>query len=369
MSVPFEPAHDGEAVPEAVHGGVSPRDLARRGLEAGTVLDFSTNVNPFGPSPAVVEAIRRVPLGEYPDRDCTLLRRAISRKFCVAPDRILCGNGSGELLHLIALAFLRPGDSALVLEPTYGEYRRTALLTGARVVLCVATAETGFAIDVEQVARSLCESACRVCNVCTPNNPTGRTIPQDVVLDWARTHPETLFVVDESYIDFVPQATSLIACEASNVLVLRSLTKAHGLAGLRLGYAVACSSVIAQLQRLRVPWNVNSLAQAAGIAALEDDDHVQQSLRKLTDGKRQLVDRLLSLRIECVDSETPFFLADVGDARGVTERLLARGLAVRDATSFGLPAHVRISPRSSVDNTALLHGISAVRAESRKGIA
>ena len=339
------------------HGAPDYAELERLGMAPEDVLDFSVSSNPYGPSPRLWEALRRVPLDRYPDRDALALRRRLAVRLDVAPDRIVAGNGAAELIWLIALAFLRPGDRVLVLGPTFGEYARAAVLMGARVESWTARPERDFVVEPDRVAQILRRVQPRLVFLCSPNNPTGVIISPDVVAAWARAYPRTLFIVDEAYLAFATGLQSTLTIGAGNVLALRSMTKEYALAGLRLGYAVSHEEVIAALARVRPPWNVNSLAQAAGVAALADEEHVHRSLALLAAAREELVAGLQNLGLELVPSAVHFFLVRVGDGAAFRRKLLRRKVQVRDCASFGLPAYVRIAARRPEENARLLEEV------------
>ena len=190
--------------------------------------------------------------------------------------------------------------------------------------------------------------------LCNPNNPTGAVLPSEAVAAWARSHPETLFVVDEAYLPFSPHVGSVLEIAADNVLVLRSMTKDHGLAGLRLGYAVGSPTLVEALRRVQPPWSVNALAQAAGVAALRDPVYYERSMNRLAAAKESLCAGLTSLGLPPLPSAAPFFLVRVGDGAAFRRALVPHGILVRDCASFGLPAHVRLCPRRPEENERLL---------------
>ena len=340
--------------PPAVHGGLDLGELRALGLRPEDVLDFSTNVNPYGPSPAVREALAGVPLERYPDRECLELRAALSESLDVSPDRILSGNGASELIWLAALTFVRPGARVLVLGPTFCEYARVAGLMRARVTTWRARQEQGFLPRSGEIADILEHLQPRLVFLCNPNNPTGAVLPPGEIVAWARRYPRTLFVVDEAYLPFADGLDSVLTFAAENVLVLRSLTKDCGLAGLRLGCAVGPDCLIARLRRAQPPWSVNGLAQAAGVAALRDVAHRRDCLERLARAKAELVIGLARLGLSPVASAAHFFLLRVGDGAAFRLALLRRGILVRDCASFGLPAYVRIAARRPEENERLL---------------
>jgi len=337
-----------------VHGSVSPGELQGLGLCPKDVLDFSANINPYGPSPAVRPAMMGVPLASYPDQDCLELTAALAESVGVVPHRILPGNGASELIWLAALAFVRPGSRILVIGPTFCEYARAAGLLGGCVTNWRSQEETDFVPELVEIADHLEALRPHLVFLCNPNNPTGAVLPPKAVAVWARQHPRTLFVVDEAYLPFAKGLGSALAYPGENVLVLRSMTKDFGLAGLRLGYAVGDERMIGQLRRVQPPWSVNAMAQAAGVAALRDSPHQQRTLELIARAKQDLAEGLARLGLEPVPSATHFFLVRVGDGATFRGTLLRRGVVVRDCTSFGLPSHVRIAARRPEENERLL---------------
>jgi histidinol-phosphate aminotransferase len=300
-------------------------------------------------------------LERYPDREALTLRRALVDRIGASPAQIVVGNGTAELLWLIALAFLHTGDRALIVGPTFGEYERVAGLMGAKVLTWTAQAEREFTVKPNEIAERLRQVAPRLVFVCNPNNPTGAILPSDVISGWADAHPQTLFVVDEAYLAFAPGLHSALDQDADNILVLRSMTKDYALAGLRLGYAVGNEAVITALWRVRPAWNVNALAQAAGVAALSDEDHLRASVDALGQAKEKLVAALANLGLRPLSSAVHFFLVPVSDGCAFRQELLQQGILVRDCASFGLPAFVRIATRRPEENTRLVKAISALR--------
>ena len=345
------------ATPITPHGAITPAELERLGLRPEEVIDFSHSINPYGPAPAVQEALARVPLDRYPDPESLALRRALAAHLHRSVAQIIVGNGSAELLWLIALAFLDAGERVLILGPTFGEYARAARLMGAEVVTWRADAGDDFAIQPDPVARLLAQTRPKLLFLCHPNNPTGQLAPLDALAAWAAAHPHTLFVVDEAYLPFAPAAASALSLNAPNILTLRSMTKAQALAGLRLGYAVGDEALIAALRRVQPPWSVNALAQAAGVAALADSAHQTRTLARLAADKAALVRALAEQGWQPVPSAAHFFLLPVEDAAACRSALLEQGVVVRDCTSFGLPGHIRIATRTPAENKRLMEAL------------
>jgi threonine-phosphate decarboxylase len=347
-------------VPAVVHGGPDHDELRRLGLDPESVLDFSANVNPYGVSSAVRAAVANVPPDRYPDREALALRAALAESLGVPANHIIAGNGTSELIWLIALAFVCRDDLVVVPGPTYGEYARAAALLGGRVLGLSALEEDEFALSGMTFQAVLAGAFKRVVFLCRPNNPTGAVFDLDHLADLVELHPRSLFVVDEAYQSFAEGVESALSLTADNVLVLRSLTKDCGLAGLRLGYAVGPEPLVEALRRVQPPWSVNALAQAAGVAAVRDTVHRARSLELLHRARAELTAGLARLGLRPIPSPAPFFLVRVGDGAALRRALLARGILVRDCASFGLPAYVRIATRRPGENDRLLAAIREV---------
>jgi L-threonine-O-3-phosphate decarboxylase len=346
--------------PLDAHGALDYSELKRLGINPDEVIDFSVNSNPYGPSPHVRQVLEQVALDRYPDRDCLALRGALSERYRVPAAQIVCGNGTAELLWLVAFAFIRPGDRALILGPTFGEYARSAALAGAQVAEIRASAERDYVTDTAAVENSLRHGSARLVFICNPNNPTGTLIPSEIIANWARQRPATLFVVDEAYIQFCPDVESTVAANIPNLLAVRSMTKDYALAGLRLGYAVGSREVIEALARVRPPWNVNAMALVAGLAALRDDEHLQTTLDRLLANREELIRGLKAVGLRPVPSGLHYFVVNVGDAADFRTRLLQHRVQVRDCASFGLPSHIRIAARRPEENARLLQAIREI---------
>lgn len=345
-------------IPAAVHGALDYSELQQRQITPAAVIDFSENSNPFGPAPGVSRALAAMDPARYPDRECLALRQVLAEQTGANPADIVVGNGAAELLWLVAFAFLERGNRVLILGPTFGEYARMARLMGADVVEWRADVTTAFAVAPDAVARQLAVVQPKLIFLCNPNNPTGTVIDPAVIALWAKQTPQTLFVVDEAYLAFVPGLRSLYTWRLPNVLIVRSLTKEYALAGLRLGYAVGPAALIGGLAQARVPWSVNAAAQAAGMAALADQAHLQQTLAALHVAKGALITGLQGLGLRPLPSQTHYFLLNVGDGAAFRQQLFNHGLLVRDCASFGLPAYVRIATHKPEENQTLLSHIT-----------
>jgi len=360
---PLAPRPEITAMPPAIHGARNYAELATLGLSGDDVLDFSSNTNPYGAPPAVLDAVRRTmhatALKRYPDRDALALRTAISRHIHIAPEKILPGNGTAELIQTIALTYVRPGSGHAILSPTFGEYARAVQLLGGRVEKIVAP-PPDFRFNPETVAQQLQNLQPDTVWLCNPNNPTGQQWPADALTLVRRSAPQALWVVDEAYRHFTAAPTPAIA--ASNTIILRSLTKDFALAGLRMGYAIAHPAVIAAMKAAQPPWSVNSPAQIAGTAAFLPESVAwrQRTLTKLRRNAVQLWDNLRALGMTVLPTDTTFALIAVNDAPETRHRLLEQRILVRDATSFGLPQHIRVAARRPAENRQLVAALSTL---------
>jgi 5,6-dimethylbenzimidazole synthase len=358
-------SHDIQALtiaPEAYHGGIDPRELARYGIDVNDAIDFSSNILPHGPSPKVIAAIASAAIDRYPDRESDELRSVISEHYGVERDRLLIGNGCSEVIHLIAGTLLEPGDRAVVLGPTFSEYARASRLALARVDGAWHRLPACDVPEPKIQAGSLCHVDpldAKMVWVCNPNNPTAQVIPRDRLISWLEQHRETWFVVDESYIEFSETAESMLPMSHwhPNLIVLRSMTKSFAIPGVRLGFAVLSPEPCNWLRSRRVPWNVSSLAQAAGVAALSDPAYYESALRDVRESKRKLVNDLVAAGDEVLPGDANFFLLRTDDARSLREKLLRQGMVVRDCASFGLNDCVRIAARDQATNDRLVDAL------------
>lgn len=363
MSSP-QPRPEIQNLPPVHHGAPDYGELEAANLTADKVIDFSTNCNPFGPAPGVLDAIARVPLDRYPDRDSLALRRALAEHLELQIEKILATNGTAELIWLIALTFLRPGDRVLILGPTFGEYANAAKIMGAQVDEIRARVEDNFAWDANQLTNV--HTGYKLVFICNPNNPTGQMIQVEEIIRWAEDHPQTLFIIDEAYAAFAQDFQSIINHQKSNILVMRSMTKDYALAGIRLGYAVADSNVTQALKKVQPPWSVNGLAQAAGLAALREQDYLHECLQQLELQKEYLVAEFTKFGHKPIPSNTHFFLLPVENGAVFRAALFKRGIQVRDCASFGLPNFVRIATRNENENELLINTIKGIHRADAK---
>jgi histidinol-phosphate aminotransferase len=340
---------------KAYHGAIDFEEISAFGLTADAIVDFSVNSNPFGPASAVVDALQTATISRYPDKACLALRQALGRQFNLSLDQIMVGNGTAELLWLIAFAFIEKTDKVAILEPTFGEYHRNARLMGAEICEWRALVENDFKLDEAVIEQLLAEQRPAIFHLCSPNNPTGYQVSNQLLERWSLLWPETLFVVDEAYAQFLPQYESAMHAGLPNVLVLRSMTKDYSLAGVRLGYVTGPVDLIRVLEQLAIPWSVNEFAQIGGIAAIASQPEYEAMWHDLGEEAKQFKAGLRALGFSPVESPMHYFLMQVGDARSLRERLLAEGLLVRLCESYDLPNYIRLSTQLPDQNQRLLN--------------
>ncbi len=343
------------------HGGTHLALWDREGLAATRVLDFTANINPFGPPPQVYEALRETRIDLLPDPEGWPVVQALAQQLGLPPERILLGNGSAELMQLMALAYLEEGDRVLIFGPAFGEYQRVSRMMGAEVHLWWAREEDLFQPRLKEMARRLEQVRPKVVFLCHPNNPTGVAYPLEWVARQTARFPETLFLVDEAYQPFtLEEVPSALLLDAPNLLVLRTLTKDHALAGLRIGYAVGDPGLLNPMRAVRPPWNVNIYAQVAAVTALQHEAYVQTTLRWLRQAVQDLRRAIQEMGFFVLPSVAHFFLVRVGQAMEVRDFLLREfGVQVRDCTSFGLPSYIRVASLRPEENAVLLEGLRA----------
>lgn len=326
-----------------------------------TPLDLSGNENPLGPSPHALAAMQRVArqAQRYPERDGGTLRSYLAQRNAVAAAQIVLGNGASELIDLAARAMLQPGDEMLLPLPAFPSYRAAALRARATLV---SVAMPGGQCDVDALIERI-TPATRLLVVVSPHNPCGSVLPAaDLARLLAALPQEACLLLDEAYREFaepaaLPDLSSLLHSE-SRLLVIRSLSKAYGLAGLRIGYGIATPSLAGELNALRQPFNTSSLAQAAALAALGDDEFVSRSVAHNAAGRACLERGLAALGVEFTPSQANFVLFRVGPL-GVAA-LAARGVLVKCMASFGLPGHARVSVGRAADNERFLAALAEI---------
>ena len=333
---------------------------ARFGLDPAAIEDFSLNVNPFGPPASAVAAARSAldRCNAYPDTRLDALRTVLAGRHDVEPDRLFFGAGLDDVIKLLLQAFTAEGDTVLVHVPTFPRYELEAYLHGCNVE--TVRSDPPWALDVGAIHARLAQRRVDVAFLCTPNNPTGAVIANEDVRALARSFPQTIFIVDEALANPLEDGAAALARSEPNVVVLRTFSKAFGLAGLRVGYALGPTALVALAERGRPPFNVAVPGEAAAIAALEDAAFVRRSYATFHDEAALFVRGLERLRRFAVRGRyANMLLIEIlsGPAAACIDALAAQGLLVADAACFGGIddcAAIRVSLRDRAANVRLL---------------
>jgi histidinol-phosphate aminotransferase len=336
-------------------------ELAREmGLDEAGIIKLASNENPLGVSPRAQDAIRAVlsDLSRYPDGNGFELKAALARRYAIQTDCIVLGNGSNDVLDQAARAFLTPNDVALYSQYAFAVYPLAVQAIGARGV---AVPARGYGHDLDAMARAVTPKT-RIVFIANPNNPTGTFVTADKVEAFIAALPShVLVVLDEAYNEYLPDEvrTDTLAWVRTypNLVITRTFSKVYGLAGLRVGYAFASRDVADLMNRVREPFNVNSVALAAAAAALEDHEFVARSCEVNRSGMRQLVSGLSKLGLEFIPPYGNFVTFRVANAARVFQRLLEGGVIVRPLGGYGMPEHLRVTVGLDTENARFLESL------------
>ncbi len=336
-------------------------EVARElGHDPAGIIKLASNENPWGPSPLAAAAAKRaLEHGElYPDGGCYALRQKLATKWGLSADQFVVGNGSNEIIELLGHVFLREGDEVVMAAPAFVVYKLVTRLFGATPV---EVPLLNWRHDLDAMAAAITPRT-KLVFVCTPNNPTGTANTEVELLAFARALPEHVIgVFDEAYAEFLVNAPDLrpLLAEGRKTICLRTFSKIYGLASLRVGYGYGSAEMCALLNRVRQPFNVNAIAQAAALAALEDGEFAEKTARENRTGLDYLVRACEGLGLEVVRSVANFILVRVGDGARVFDALQRRGVIVRPVKSYGLPEWVRITVGTPAQNERLVFELAA----------
>ena len=359
MACDLAPAHVRTLL--AYQPGKPIEELAREfGLAIHDIVKLASNENPLGSSPRALLAIDQAlpEMARYPDGNGYVLKSALSRKFSVQPAQIVLGNGSNDVLDLAARTFLHSGASAVYAQHAFAVYPLVTQAAGARGI-CVPAKEYGH--DLEAMLAAIAPDT-RLVFIANPNNPTGTLLSNEALLFFLqRVPPQVLVVLDEAYGEYLPENLRSKSmdwlAEFPNLLVTKTFSKAYGLAGLRIGYALAHPDVAELMNRVRQPFNVSSLGLVAAAAALDDDDFIARGYAANRLGMAQLTQGLRNLGIEFIPSEANFLACRIGNASMVYQRLLAQGVIVRPIAAYGMPEFLRVSVGLAAENERFLRAL------------
>jgi histidinol-phosphate aminotransferase len=314
------------------------------GVDPAEIIKLASNENALGPSPKAMEALRAAldSAHIYPDGGGFYLREAIAARLGVRPQNLIVGNGSNEIIEFIGHAFLNAGDTVIASEFAFIAYKLVAQLFGARTL---ETPTADFQPDLEAMLRAVTPRT-KIIFIANPNNPTGYLLEQERIDNFfARVPDHVVTVLDEAYFEFLdnPPDSLRYVREGRNIVVLRTFSKIHGLANLRVGYGIALPEMIEVLQKTRQPFNVNGLGQIAALAALGDEEHLRKSKDVVDAGRAYIEAQFGAMKLRFVPSAANFVFVNVGDGPAVFEKLLAMKIIVRPLRGYGLPEWLRIT--------------------------
>lgn len=338
-------------------------EVARElGLPLGGLIKLASNENPLGPSPKAVEAMQQTAsqIHLYPDGNAFYLRNAMAERLGVDANQLIFGNGSNEIIEFVAHALLGPGTNIVVSQYCFAIYPIVAHLTGAD---CIAVPAKDYGHNLPAMREAITPDT-RIVFVANPNNPTGTLASHEDVLALVDAVPEhTLLVMDEAYFEFIESPLDLVPRlqEKPNLLLMRTFSKIYGLAGLRIGYGIGHPEFIAALEKVRQPFNLNAMAQAAALAAIDDTDHLEATRSNNAVGLEFFEQTLSELNIETVASHANFILANVGDGASTFQKLQERGVITRPMAGYQLPEWIRISIGTPAENERCLAALRELR--------
>ncbi len=331
------------------------------GLDPAGIIKLASNENPHGPSPKAIAAAERAvrEMHLYPDGGYFALRQKLAAKWGLGMDQFIIGDGSNELLELLGHAFLAPGVECVMHQSSFIVYKLVTLMFGAKPV---EVPLVGMRQDLKTLAAAITPRT-RLVFLASPSNPVGAVNSPQEIVEFARAlPPHVLLVLDEAYAEYLDESFDVRAliAEGRKVIGLRTFSKIYGLAALRVGYGYAAPELIAILQRARQPFNVNGIAAAAAVAALDDHEFVEKCRRENAAGRAALAEGFRRLGLEFVPGGGNFLLVKVGDGAAIFAALQARGIITRPVRPYGLPEWLRITVGTAVQNDRTLKTLAEV---------
>jgi histidinol-phosphate aminotransferase len=339
-------------------------EVARElGMPAAQIIKLASNENPLGPSPASLQAMQHVlaNINLYPDGNAFYLKHKLADKLTVQPENLILGNGSNEIIEFVGHAFMQPGAEVIVSQFCFAIYPLTAKLFGADVITVPAV---NHGHDLPAMLAAITPRT-RVVFVANPNNPTGTVVSKQELMDFAgRVPANVLLVLDEAYIEFLNDPADFIPeirrGQKTNLLLMRTFSKIFGLAGLRLGYGIGNPELITALEKIRQPFNINSIAQAGALAALDDAEHMRRTRENNATGLKLYADAFQKLGLEFAPSAGNFILVRVGEGQRVFEAMQKLGVIVRPMGGYQLPEWIRISVGTPEQNDRCVGALKTV---------
>jgi histidinol-phosphate aminotransferase len=363
MPLPFPTNPSLQAVP-VYQPGRPIEEVARElGRPADEIIKLASNENPLGPSRLAQAAMRKAisQLNLYPDGNAFYLKQKLAAKLGVAPSNLIFGNGSNEILEFIGHALIAPGADVVVSQYCFAVYPIVTALFGGKLTVVPAK---NYGHDLDAMLAAI-TPATRVVFVANPNNPTGTSVSPEELVRFINAVPsKVLIALDEAYIEFLDRPLDLVAAirtgQKANLLLMRTFSKIYGLAGLRLGYGIGHPDLIAELEKIRQPFNINSIAQAGALAALDDTAHADRTRRINARGLKFYAREFRKLGLEFLPSSANFILVRVGEGQRVFNELQKLGVIVRPMGGYQLPEWIRISVGTPNENQRCLKALKSI---------
>lgn len=336
-------------------------EIAREMGLRGEILKLASNENPLGTSPLALKAMKKAMKDShlYPDDNCFYLRNALAQKYNVKPEEIIIGNGSVEILLLLTLAYLSPGESAVISKSSFLWFKIAVNIAGGQTI---EVPMKDYTHDLEAMLNAIKDNT-KLIFIANPNNPTGTIVTKEEMDRFMERVPSNILVlIDEAYYEYIkdpayPDSFKHLR-EGKNVLILRTFSKIYGLAGIRLGYGFTKEEIVNNLMKVRIPFNANRLSQIAGIAALEDEKHVRRSYEVNEEGKIFLYDSYRKLGLFYLPTFGNFIFVDFGrDSQTVFNSMLQQGIITRTIKEYGFPTALRITIGTEKQNRKLIEAI------------
>jgi len=341
-----------------------PIEEVKRELGLKEVVKLASNETSIGPSPLAVEAIKKEieNINLYPEGSSRLLREKIAQKLKIDKEMIIVGNGADNIINLVGMAFINEGDEVITGEITFPAYEAITKIMGGKLILVKLD---NYTYNLKEITRRINERT-KVIFICNPNNPTGTIVTKEEVVSFMKKVPQDVIVIfDEAYYDYVedknyPNSLSYIL-ERKNVIVLRTFSKIAGIAGVRVGYGIARPELIGDLRRVVNPFTTNRLAQVAALASLDDEEHYKKVLRSNQEGKKYLYKKLKELGLFYLPTKANFIFIDLKEDSGaVFEKLLRKGVIVRQGKTWDCPNFIRVTIGTAYENKRFIQAIKEV---------
>ncbi len=348
-----------------------PVEEVERELGLKNVIKLASNENPLGASPLAITAMQEnaPKMNIYPDGNCFYLKEALAKKLNLSPEQLIFGNGSDEILSFLTMVYVQEGEEAVMVAPSFSEYDFAMRLMGGTPRQVPLVGED-FSYDFDAILDAVNEKT-RMIFICSPNNPTGSIVRKKELDRFMEKLPDhILLVLDQAYIEYVddsehPTGLDYID-EGKPVILLRTFSKIYGLAGLRIGYGIAPEDIIRDLNRVREPFNVNAMAQKAALAALDDDEHLEQSRNQVIKSRKLFAEELARLGLKPVPDQANFCFIDIKvDSKEAFQALMKKGVIVRTGDIFGFPSYIRVTYGTDEQNNRFIKALKEVFEEMK----